>query len=73
MMSCFLYYESGEAILTDREYDEMCAYLLQNMDEVKGSGHPHAQQVTEETLTVSGHALQYSALVRQAALRWSRE
>ena len=73
MMSCFLYYEKGEAVLTDQEYDEMCAYLLQHLREVKDSGHPHAKLVTKEALTVSGHKLQYSAMVRNAAEGWSRE
>lgn len=66
LITCFLYYEQAESVISDRQFDELARRLWEEWDEVT---HPHAYLIDPNALSSGGSYLRgkYPLRVRSAA------
>jgi len=62
LVTSYAYYELDEPLLEDFEYDELCKYLLDNLDSL--SDHPHKHLIDKKLLSAgSGYSINYPSRV----------
>jgi len=69
LMSCYLYYELNESVLTDHEFDAICRRLYNEFENIN---HQHKHLLDKDSLRAStGYTLNdYPTIVKDAASRW---
>ena len=67
LMSCYLYYECGVSVLSDKDFDLLSEMLYETYDQLS---HWHKDLIDKESIRVSGFYLKYPLRVRQAAKLW---
>lgn len=70
LMSCFLYYEQGNSVLSDAEFDRLARRLHAEWDLVV---HQNKNLLTRAQVLTSGFQIQYPTRVKLAALQWLKE
>lgn len=50
LINSYIYYEKGESIIQDSEYDEICIELLERFEEIETCSHPHKQLIDKNSL-----------------------
>lgn len=71
LMSCYLYYECDESVMSDDEFDELSRFILDNWKTIK---HPHKRRIKKSDLEAgTGYAIKYTNMIRGAAHQWLKE
>lgn len=60
LIHSLLYYQLGDSVITDSEFDDLCHTILDHWDEIN---HPHKRFLTKEDMTAgTGFALPFAEL-----------
>jgi|SaaInlStandDraft_1057018.scaffolds.fasta_scaffold68745_3 hypothetical protein len=72
LMSCFLYYQKNESVLSDKEFDDLCLRLLDKWKTIK---HPHKKLIKKANLEAqTGYDLKrVPKIVQVCAFEWLEE
>lgn len=72
LMSCHLYYEKNESVLSDKEFDDVCHRLVANWTKIK---HPHKKLIKKGSIQAQTgyNNKNYPNIVKLSALQWLDE
>ena len=69
LMCSYAYYEQGDPLISDQEFDELAKYILANYDNIE---HMHKHLVTIGDLKAGTYLGKYPAMVKGAVGSYRR-